>query len=117
METRPSKVSTTRVVILIAIVVVLLLQGAWIASLNELYGLLSGSVVGLSERDVRNLIGEPVSVVRQGAVQPIPAYQPEPSAGAPTGGKILVYKRFRYVAYVYISSDERVESSFVAHRF
>lgn len=113
---RPLSDRKLRIVILAIIMLIIIIQWAWIATLSELYELMSGGSVGLREKDVRNKLGAPVDVAHD-SVPHLPGFYPIPSQKAEHQGKILIYKRFRYCAYIYISKSDRVTANFIAHRF
>lgn len=107
-----------RVAILVAVLLVLFFQFLWIMSLNELYGLLSGSMVGLTQQDVHNQLGAPnVMFGGEERVRPMRGFRPYPSEAAPVGGKVLVYCGVMHCSYVYFGPDNRVKATFLAHRF
>lgn len=113
---RPLSDRKLRGAIFVVVLLILVAQWVWIATLSELYGLLSGASVGLNEVAVRSLLGEPASVVTNGTPH-ILGFYPVPSEKAQRGGKVIIYQRYRYCAYVYVDRTGRVTATFIARRF
>lgn len=101
----------------VIIVLAIAVQIIWSASLSELYNLLSGSTVGLNEKDVRFYLGKPTLIEERGAVFVFKDYHPIPTDKINAGEKVLIYKKIRYCAYVYIDRNDHVRCNFIARRF